>query len=139
MVDSPHGTVRIGLGLVGARDLSTFADEFDELLHALDASAVDSLWLADIASKSVVDPMVGSTWAAARTRTLKVGTGVTVLPGRNPMLLASELASLAVLAPRRILPVFGLQAAQPQTGSCTPYRAGALRRSRSPSWCCAGC
>ncbi|WP_226364915.1 TIGR03854 family LLM class F420-dependent oxidoreductase [Pseudonocardia sp. ICBG162] len=113
MADSPHGKVRIGLGLVGARDLPTFADEFDELLHALDAAAVDSLWLADIASKSVVDPMVGSTWTAARTRTLKVGTSVTVLPGRNPMLLASELASLAVLAPRRILPVFGLQAAQP--------------------------
>ncbi|WP_224390209.1 TIGR03854 family LLM class F420-dependent oxidoreductase [Pseudonocardia sp. ICBG1293] len=120
MVASPHGTVRIGLGLVEARDLPTFADEFDELLDALDASAVDSLWLADIASTSVVDPLVGSAWTAARTRTLKVGTSLTVLPGRNPMLLAAELASLAVLAPGRILPVFGLQAARPRDRQLYP-------------------
>ncbi|MEJ8277625.1 TIGR03854 family LLM class F420-dependent oxidoreductase [Pseudonocardia spirodelae] len=113
MPTSPHGAIRIGLGLVGARDLPGFAAEFDELLGALDASGIDSLWLSDIASKTVVDPTVGSAWAAARTRTLKVGTGVTVLPGRNPMLHAAGLASLAVLAPGRILPVFGLRAAQP--------------------------
>ncbi|MEQ3549990.1 TIGR03854 family LLM class F420-dependent oxidoreductase [Pseudonocardia nematodicida] len=113
MVHSPHGKVRIGVGLVGARSLPELGTEFDELLDALDTSAVDSLWLADIVTKSVVDPTVGSTWAAARTRRIKVGTGVTVLPGRNPMLLAAELATLAVLAPKRILPVFGLRAAVP--------------------------
>ncbi len=34
-----------------------------------------------------------------------------VLPGRNPALLASQLATLAVLAPKRILPAFGVRAA----------------------------
>ncbi|ALE73152.1 Luciferase-like monooxygenase superfamily [Pseudonocardia sp. Ae168_Ps1] len=120
MVTSPHGKVRIGVGLVGARSLPELGPEFDELVDALDKSAVDSLWLADLASKSVIDPLVGSTWAAARTRRLKVGTGVTVLPGRNPMLLAAELASLATLAPKRILPVFGIRAASPEDRQLHP-------------------
>lgn len=120
MVDSPHGKVRIGVGLLGARSLAELGSEFDEVVDALDKSSVDSLWLADLASKPVIDPMVGSTWAAARTRRLKVGTGVTVLPGRNPMLLAAELASLAVLAPKRILPVFGIRAASPEDRQLHP-------------------
>jgi probable F420-dependent oxidoreductase len=36
-----------------------------------------------------------------------------VLPGRHPVLVAKQLASLAGLAPARVLPVFGLQPAQP--------------------------
>jgi probable F420-dependent oxidoreductase len=55
--------------------------------------------------------MIGMAWAAARTRRLKVGTGVLILPGRNPALVASQLATLAVLAPKRILPAFGVRAA----------------------------
>ncbi|ANY10494.1 hypothetical protein AFB00_28825 [Pseudonocardia sp. HH130630-07] len=110
----------MGVGLVGARSTDEFGTEFEELVDALDRSTVDSLWLADLASKSVVDPMVGSTWAAARTRRLKVGTGVTVLSGRNPMLLAAELATLTVLAPKRILPVFGIRAASPEDRQLHP-------------------
>ncbi|MFP5021504.1 TIGR03854 family LLM class F420-dependent oxidoreductase [Pseudonocardia phyllosphaerae] len=120
MVDSPHGKVRIGVGLVGARSEPELGPEFDELLAALDESEIDSLWLADLPSKAVVDAGVGSTWAAARTRRLKIGTGVTVLPGRNPMLLASELGTLATLAPKRILPVFGIRAAQPHDRQLHP-------------------
>src|SRR5207244_3645216 len=48
-----------------------------------------------------------------RTRHLKVGTSVAVLPGRNPVLVAKQLASLAALAPKRVLPVFGLRSALP--------------------------
>jgi probable F420-dependent oxidoreductase len=44
---------------------------------------------------------------------LKVGTSVAVLPGRHPVLVAKQLASLAALAPKRVLPVFGLRSAIP--------------------------
>jgi probable F420-dependent oxidoreductase len=47
----------------------------------------------------------------SRTRTLKVGSGVIVLPGRNPALVAAQLASLTALAPKRILPAFGVRPA----------------------------
>ncbi|WP_224388557.1 LLM class flavin-dependent oxidoreductase [Pseudonocardia sp. ICBG1293] len=103
MVTSPHGKVRIGVGSVGLQATDP-GSEFDEFVDALERARIDSLWLPDLVSAPGVDAMVGTTWAAARTRTLKVGTGVTILPGRNPMLLAAELASLAVLAPKRILP-----------------------------------
>jgi probable F420-dependent oxidoreductase len=44
---------------------------------------------------------------------LKVGTSVAVLPGRHPVLVAKQLASLAAVAPKRVLPVFGLRSAIP--------------------------
>jgi probable F420-dependent oxidoreductase len=102
--------VRIGVGSVG---LSTEAPgaEFDEFVDACERSAVDSLWLPDLISSGGPDAMIGMAWAAARTRRLKVGTGVLILPGRNPALVASQLATLAVLAPKRILPAFGVRAA----------------------------
>jgi probable F420-dependent oxidoreductase len=102
--------VRIGIGSIG---LSTDdpGTEFDEFVDACERSAVDSLWLPDLITSGGPDATIGMAWAAARTRNLKVGTGVLVLPGRNPALLASQLATLAVLAPKRILPAFGVRAA----------------------------
>jgi probable F420-dependent oxidoreductase len=50
--------------------------------------------------------------ALSRTARLKVGTGVSVLPGRHPVLVAKQLATLAGLAPGRVLPVFGLRPAR---------------------------
>jgi hypothetical protein len=37
---------------------------------------------------------------------------VAVLPGRHTVLVAKQLATLAGLAPRRVLPVFGLKPAR---------------------------
>lgn len=102
--------VRIGVGSVRLSSDAPGA-EFDEFVDACERSAVDSLWLPDLVSSDGPDATIGMAWAAARTRHLKVGTGVLVLPGRNPALLASQLATLAVLAPRRILPAFGVRAA----------------------------
>jgi probable F420-dependent oxidoreductase len=58
-----------------------------------------------------VEPFTGMTYALAKTTRLKVGSGISVLPGRHPVLVAKQLASLAGLAPGRVLPVFGLQPA----------------------------
>jgi probable F420-dependent oxidoreductase len=96
--------VRIGLGSVPHSDLGEFVD-------ACEAADVDSIWLPDFASAEDVDPLIGLAYAAGRTRKLKLGTGVLVLPGRNPMLVAAQLAALAALAPKRILPTFGVRAA----------------------------
>lgn len=100
----------VGLGSVGAggdlaSDLASVVDRFEEL-------RLDSLWFPELVSAPQVDPVVGQAFAVSRTRRLKVGTGVSVLPGRHPVLVAKQLASLAWLAPGRILPVFGLQPAR---------------------------
>lgn len=101
-------SVRIGLGLG-----PTFAtDDLTALIDRLEAAGIDSLWFSEQVGAPLVDPVVGLAHAAARTRRLKLGTGVMVLPGRHPVLVAKQLASLAWLAPRRILPVFGLQPAR---------------------------
>jgi probable F420-dependent oxidoreductase len=50
--------------------------------------------------------------AAARTDRLKFGMAVMVLPGRNPVVLAKEMASLDVLSGGRLIPAFGLGAPQ---------------------------
>lgn len=99
--------VRIGLGL-GA----STAAEFSAAVDRMEQRGVDSLWLSEITHGPLVEPFVGMAHALARTSHLKVGTGVAVLPGRHPVLVAKQLASLAALTPRRVLPVFGLRPAR---------------------------
>ncbi|MET7303383.1 TIGR03854 family LLM class F420-dependent oxidoreductase [Embleya sp. NPDC005575] len=99
--------LRIGVGL-GPRDPADPAT-FDELVRHMEHIGVDSLWLPDLVGGDLPDPLVGIGYVAGRTRRLKLGSGVTVLPGRNPVAVAKELATLAALAPGRILPVFGVR------------------------------
>ena len=101
--------VRIGISLGPAGTPGEFADAVD----LLEQAGVDSLWLSEITYSPLVEPFTGMAFALARTRRLKAGTGVSVLPGRNPVLVAKQLASLAGLAPGRVLPVFGVLPAQP--------------------------
>src|SRR5206468_11438062 len=53
-----------------------------------------------------LDPAVSLAWVAAHTRRLRLGTGIIILPQRNPLVLAKELASLDVLSGGRL--IFGL-------------------------------
>jgi probable F420-dependent oxidoreductase len=99
--------IRFGVGL-GA---GTGPEDLSQLVDRLDASGVDSLWFSELVYSRAVDPFVGMAYALARTTRLKVGTSVAVLPGRHPVLVAKQLASLAALAPGRVLPVFGLRSA----------------------------
>jgi probable F420-dependent oxidoreductase len=99
--------VRIGvsLGVAGA------PSEFEAAVGLLEATGIDSLWLPENVYGPAVEPFTGMTFAVAKTTRLKVGSGISVLPGRHPVLVAKQLASLAGLAPGRVLPVFGLQPA----------------------------
>lgn len=103
--------VRIGVGSLPVGG-STGASGFVELVDELEARGVDSLWLPDLVGTDAVDAMTGMAFALGRTTNLKVGTGVLVLPGRNPVMVAKELASLAALAPKRVLPAFGVRPAR---------------------------
>jgi probable F420-dependent oxidoreductase len=112
--------IRFGVGLgteVGPAELPAIVDQ-------LEAAGIDSLWFSELVYSPAVDPVVGMTFALARTRRLKVGTSVAVLPGRHPVLVAKELASLAALAPKRVLPVFGLRSALPAERDLFPVPDG---------------
>ncbi|NMI01035.1 TIGR03854 family LLM class F420-dependent oxidoreductase [Pseudonocardia acidicola] len=97
---------------------------FAELIDELEERGVDSVWLPDIVSSDNVDAVVGLAYAAGRTTSLKLGTGVLVLPGRNPALVAAQLASLAALAPKRILPAFGVRPATARERQLYPVPDG---------------
>jgi probable F420-dependent oxidoreductase len=101
--------IRFGVGL-GA---DTAPDQLAGIVDHLESSGVDSLWFSELVYTPAVDPTVGMAYALARTTRLKAGTSVAVLPGRHPVLVAKQLASLAALAPKRVLPVFGLRSAIP--------------------------
>jgi probable F420-dependent oxidoreductase len=113
-------SVRIGisLGAAGA------PGEFEASVSLLEAAGVDSLWLPETVYGPSVEPFTGMTFALAKTERLKVGSGISVLPGRHPVLVAKQLASLAGLAPRRVLPVFGLQPALPAERALFPVPPG---------------
>jgi probable F420-dependent oxidoreductase len=100
--------VRIGISLGPAGTPDQFAGAVD----LLEQAGVDSLWLPENVYSPLVEPFTGMAFALARTRRLKAGTGISVLPGRHPVLVAKQLTSLAGLAPGRVLPVFGLRPAQ---------------------------
>jgi probable F420-dependent oxidoreductase len=107
--------VRIGVSLTGS-DPTEFAARVDEL----EERGIDSLWLSELVYSPLVDPFIGMAYALSRTTKLKVGTGVAVLPGRSPVLVAKQLASLGRLAPKRVLPVFGLAPARKQERAAFP-------------------
>ncbi|GAA0228850.1 TIGR03854 family LLM class F420-dependent oxidoreductase [Cryptosporangium japonicum] len=111
--------VRIGVGTG-----SLPAGALERLVSRLDELDIDSLWLSEQLSAPSVDPMTGLAWALARSERLKVGTGVVVLPGRNPVLFAKELATLALLAPRRVLPAVGLGPARASERGAFPVPPG---------------
>lgn len=101
--------IRFGVGL-GA---DTAPDRLATIVDRLEAGGVDSLWFSELVYSPAVDSVIGMAYALARTTRLKVGTSVAVLPGRHPVLVAKQLASLAAVAPKRVLPVFGLRSAIP--------------------------
>src|SRR4030088_1937100 len=95
--------IRIGLGLgaAGASDSDTFAAAVEHM----ERLRFDSLWLSEVLTGLVVDPLAGLAYAAGITRKLKLGTTLTVT-GRNPVRMAKELATIERLSGGRLLLVF---------------------------------
>lgn len=112
--------VRIGISLGSGGTPDSFAAAVD----LLEQAGVDSLWLPETVYGSTVDPFTGMAFALSRTARLKAGSGISVLPGRHPVLVAKQLATLAGLAPARLLPVFGLRPARDEERELFPVPAG---------------
>lgn len=95
----------------------------DAMLHAArraEAAGIESLWTGEhvvlpdphVAPSPVpphypmVDPAVALAFIAAETKRILLGTGIIILPQRNPVVLAKELGSLDYLSKGRLL--FGI-------------------------------
>jgi probable F420-dependent oxidoreductase len=91
--------IRIGIGAAGA---ASTPEALGELVSAIDELGFDSLWLSEVLTGPVIDPLVGLAWAGAYNPRVKLGT-TALLPGRNVVRLAKQLASLDVLCRGRLL------------------------------------
>ncbi len=66
---------------------------------------------------AILDPVIALTFIAAHTRTIRLGTGIIILPQRNPLVLAKELASLDVLSGGRLMLGVGAGYLEPEFGA----------------------
>jgi probable F420-dependent oxidoreductase len=94
--------VRIGIGagrgFLDPASLGALADDIIEL-------GFDSIWLPEILTQASVDPVVALAWLGGRNPRLKLGT-TSLLPGRNILRLAKQLATADALSGGRLLVTF---------------------------------
>jgi len=121
------GRMKIRIGTILGIDGNSDPGPFNEAVAAMEALGFDSLWLAELMSRETPDPIVGLAHAAARTTRLKIGPGVLVLPGRNPAVVAKQLASLDRLSNGRLLVAFGLGLPDPAERAAFPLPQGQTR------------
>jgi probable F420-dependent oxidoreductase len=62
----------------------------------------------------ILDPLVALAHVAAHTERIKLGTGVIILPQRNPLVLAKQMASLDVLCGGRLIVGIGVAYLEPE-------------------------
>ena len=118
--------IAFSLGTAGQGDgLEGFAGLVDDL----ERLRFDSLWLSERVTGPAPDPLAAMAFAAGRTTKLKFGTSVLVVPGRNPMLLAKELATIDRLSDGRLLPAVGLGAPDPME-----HQAFGIKREERAAW-----
>ncbi len=104
--------IRIGISLGdGASD----AGSPESILSFIDACErwdIDSIWVSDriVAPRPTLDPIIFMSFLASRMRNMKFGTSALVLPTRQPVVLAKQLATLDFLCRGRLLLVVGLGA-----------------------------
>lgn len=96
--------VRIG---IGARLPDHSGEALRRLVEDLEELRFDSLWLADILTVPGDDPLSALAYAAGAVPKLKIGTTL-VLPGRNPVRLAKQIATLDQVSAGRLLLTFVL-------------------------------
>jgi alkanesulfonate monooxygenase SsuD/methylene tetrahydromethanopterin reductase-like flavin-dependent oxidoreductase (luciferase family) len=89
----------------GIDQVTAFAETF-ALVDAAEARGLDSVWLGEIhflPARSVISaPLLVATAIAARTRRLRVGTAVHLIPLNNPLRIAEEVATLDQISHGRV-------------------------------------
>ena len=109
---------------IGLFDLNTGACSEPEtaarIARLAEDAGFDSLWAGEHVvlpdprvppspmepADAILDPIIALTFLAAQTRRVRLGTGIIILPQRNPLVLAKEIASLDVLSGGRF--IFGI-------------------------------
>src|SRR5947209_8953785 len=113
--------MRLGLVHINMGPMSR-PDAVAQAARAAEAAGFESVWAGEhvilpdpqvppspMAPRDpALDSLLALTWAAAHSNTLRLGTGIVILPQRNPVVLAKEVTSLDVLSGGRV--IFGIGA-----------------------------
>ena len=104
--------IRIGVGFSGWP--FERVDDFWDMVDLVEESGLDSIWLNDRIRNPApaLEPVTALAMIAGRTRRIKFGMSVAVLPVRDPIIVAKEMATIDFLSGGRMLPAFGLGLAQ---------------------------
>ena len=105
--------MKVRIGVAAGAGATDDAQGFLRLVDALDDLGYDSIWVPDVITTSVFDPIAALGVAAGRSERLKVGSHL-IVPGRDPVRLAKELATLDQLSGGRLLLLFVLGLRQPE-------------------------
>jgi len=98
------------------------------IARAAESAGFESLWTGEhvvlpepqvppspvAADTPFIDSAVALAFVAAHTNRVKLGTGIIILPQRNPVVLAKELASVDVLSNGRLIFGIGIGYLQPE-------------------------
>ncbi len=118
-------SVRVGIGF------STYPFEsgraFVRFASWLERNGVDSLWQTDrlVSREPFLEAMSAMAAAAGATEKLRFGMNAIVASFRDPLLLAKQCATIDYLSGGRLLPVFGIGAAD-----AVEFRAAGLSAER---------
>ena len=98
---------------------TSYPEALVRLARAAETAGFDSLWAGEHhvlpesserfpPTNRILNPVVALTFVAAHTRTIRLGTGILLLPQHQPLILAKELASLDVLSGGRLIVGIGV-------------------------------
>ncbi|HIK84157.1 MAG TPA: LLM class F420-dependent oxidoreductase [Myxococcales bacterium] len=122
--------MRVGLFLATINPIAT-PEYVSSFARAAEERGFDSLWVGEHAllfddydspypysedgkligltsESGMLDPFLALTWAAAATREIKLATGICILPQRNPVYTAKEVATLDWLSGGRTILGLGI-------------------------------
>lgn len=98
-------SIKVGLG-AGLAPMSR--EDYWRWIAFCDEGGIDSVWHSDQLLGKLPDPLVMAAAIAARTTRLRFGMNALVVPFREPLTVAKQIASIDYLSGGRFLPTFGV-------------------------------
>ena len=117
------------LGLFGINTgACTDPGEMIAAAQGAEAAGFDSVWTAEhvilpdpqappspmAPQDPILDPLTALTWVAAHTQRIRLATGIIILPQRNPVVFAKQVASVDVLSGGRFTLGIGVGYLEPE-------------------------
>jgi probable F420-dependent oxidoreductase len=121
--------MRVKLGVVHVNmAVSSGPEGLATTVRAAEAAGFESVWAGEhivlpdpqvppspmAPNDPALDALIALTWAAAHTSSVRLATGIIILPQRNPLVLAKQVASLDVLSNGRFMLGVGVGYLEPE-------------------------